>query len=76
MFAPNPQLNSFYSFDPFNVNCYFHQEITFIFKFKYVGDMKHFLLSQYINNTCQTQLVKGIVKEKHRCGISSQYLNS
>ena len=45
-------LNPFYFFDPCNISCYIQEDFPFVFKFKEVRDIRHFLLSQYINTTC------------------------
>ena len=61
VFALIAYLNSFHFFDPCNISCYIQEDVPIVFKFKGVRDIRHFLLSQYINTACQIKLVKSMV---------------
>ena len=76
VFALILYLNSFYFFDPCNSSCYIQKDVPFIFKFKGVYDIRHFLLLQYINTTCQIKSVKIMVNRQDKSSITRQYLNN
>ena len=76
VFSLIPYLNSFYFFDPCNISCYMEEDVPFVFKFKGARDIRHFLISQYINTTCQIKLMKIMVNEQDKSSITRQYLNN
>ena len=76
IFALIAYLHSIYFSDPCNINCYIQENVPFVFKFKGIHDVRHFLLSQYINTTCQIKLVKIMVNGQDKSSITRQYLNN
>ena len=76
VFALIAYLNSFHFFDPCNISCYIQEDVPVVFKFKGARDIRHFLLSQYINTACQIKLVKIMVNGQDKSSITRQYLNN
>ena len=76
IFALIAYLHSIYFSDPCNINCYIQENVPFVFKFKGIHDVRHLLLSQYINTTCQIKLVKIMVNGQDKSSITRQYLNN
>ena len=76
VFALISYLNSFYFFDPSNISCYIQEDVPFVFKFKGVCDIRHFLLLQFIDTTWQIKSVKIMVNGQDKSSITRQYLNN